>query len=142
MAKRKARKSGSENSEPKQRTEQHAVLVEQLRKLKSPERLRAELEELARQATDHQLIRELREKLKRLTGYERVVSTGTTRPMTKPKRKGGHPRNLSDEQIELGIQYLRGHPELKLKQALPKVNALLGASISESTFRRRIWSKR
>jgi hypothetical protein len=61
--------------------------------------------------------------------------------LTPKRNKGGQPRKLDETQVEAGIQYLRDHPELTLKEAFPKVQALI-PNLKEGTFRRRIWDQR
>jgi hypothetical protein len=55
----------------------------------------------------------------------------------KRKRRG----KLTAEQIRDGLAYLRDHPELKPKQAYPKLRNKLKTSVSDSTLWRRFWKK-
>jgi hypothetical protein len=64
-------------------------------------------------------------------------------PSPAPRRnKGGAPPDLSNEQIERGIEYLRKHHELTLKEIYEPLRRHLGTDTSDGTLRRRIWDKR
>ena len=126
------------------------------RELRTPPRLRAELEKL-KQAADHPVVRRSRELLRladvadhpvvRISReLSRLADAAAAAPAPKKvkRNKVGRPRDLDEEQVARGVKYVNDNPELTFtfKKACPLLRKHLGTKTSDSTLRRRVWSKR